>query len=135
MGAVAGAAAGAAPGAAVAGAAAVGVASGGVYTNLPGSAQGGVAAGLPALALLVRCTCAATLSCDLHNKYASTLPVCAVLAAASAALALASSLGGGNLANADAPKAAKLYAKMIFFMNVLLSPRLVQNVVREFCQP
>ena len=31
-------------------------ASGGVYTNLPGSAQGAVVSGLPALALLVFCT-------------------------------------------------------------------------------
>ena len=63
--------AGAAGAAATAGAeaAATGAAaSGGVYTNLPGSAQGGVVSGLPALALLVFCTCAATLSCDLQSK-------------------------------------------------------------------
>ena len=89
----------------------MGVASGGVYINLPGSAQGGVAMGLPALALLVRCTCAATLSCDLQSKYPSALAVWAVLAAASAALALASSLGGGSLAKAEALKPTNKVAR------------------------
>ena len=42
---------------------------------------------------------AATLSCALHNKKPSTLPLHAVLADASAALAFASSLSAGSLAS------------------------------------
>src|SRR5882672_9784036 len=76
----------------------------GLSTNGPGSAQGGVATGcvgLPAFLAAAK-YCAATLSMLLHSLYAATLSAWAVLAAASAALALASSLGGGNLADTAA---------------------------------
>jgi hypothetical protein len=100
----AGAAAAGAAGAA-AGAAAV-AAGAGVYTKGPGSAQAGKAGALGSFLPALPCLAvwAATLSCDLHSRKASTLAVCAVLAAVSAALALASSLKGGSLAKADTAK-------------------------------
>jgi len=126
----AGAGAGAADDAAAAGAA-------GVYTKAPGSTQAeagaapafaSLAAGLAAL--LVR---AATLSCALHRRNASTFPPWAVFAAASAALAFASSLGAGNLPHADPASANAATHTKIGFILASACFRVERSMAQHCC--
>lgn len=112
-------------------AAATAGAAGGGNTKGPGSAQGGVAvAGLAVLPKLaaVFWKCAADLSIETQSLYPSTLPLHAVLAAASAALALPASsngAGAGSFAETtDAPKTriADDTKDMVLFMVKAFNP-------------
>src|SRR5205085_60111 len=107
--------------------------SGGLYAKGPGSTHGGGAeaatgvvtpdaalaaadaldaAGLAATVIVLP-SClpylAATLSCDLHSRYASAFACHAAFAAVSAAFAFAASSGGGSFA--DAPIAMPIAAR------------------------